>query len=107
MNRAPVLSVCLLTCVLLACGQEQAPSIDALSANPVRLRSLKEQYRAGERDSALCAQVAQADLRRFLSGQAGQGEYQTLADLPAIPPSFDERTAEGQTVAASVQENSP
>ena len=34
--------------------------------------------------------ASQADLRRFFSGKAGPDEYQTLADLPPIPPSFDE-----------------
>ncbi|EML5470881.1 hypothetical protein [Ottowia sp.] len=86
MNRAPVLFACL----LVGCGQQQAPSVDALSANPAWLRSLKEQCRAGQHDGAFCAQVAQADLRRFLSGKAGASEYRTLADLPPIPPSFDE-----------------
>ena len=86
MNWAHVLFACL----LVGCGPQQAPSVDALSANPTRLRSLKEQCRAGQLDGAFCAQVAQADLRRFLSGKAGPGEYQTLADLPPIPPSFDE-----------------
>ncbi|WP_459198339.1 hypothetical protein [Ralstonia pseudosolanacearum] len=86
MNRAPVLFACL----LVGCGQQQAPSVDALSANPVRLHSLKEQCRAGGHGGAFCAQVAQADLRRFLSGKAGPNEYQSLADLPPIPPTFDE-----------------
>ncbi|MHA6878957.1 hypothetical protein [Ralstonia pseudosolanacearum] len=86
MSRAPVLFACLLA----SCSQQQAPSVDALSANPARLRSLKEQCRAGRHDGAFCAQVAQADLRRFLSGKAGASEYRTLADLPPIPPSFDE-----------------
>ncbi|MFH2719513.1 hypothetical protein ABK836_17155 [Enterobacter hormaechei] len=107
MNRAPVLFACLLACVLLAFGPQQAPSVDALSISPARLRSLKEECRAGRRDSALCAQVAQADLRRFLSGQAGPDEYTTLADLPAIPPSFDEPAVESQTVSGSVQEPLP
>ncbi|WP_197346517.1 hypothetical protein [Ralstonia pseudosolanacearum] len=86
MNHAPVLFACL----LVGCGQQQAPSVDALAADPARLRSLKEQCRVGQHDGAFCAQVAQADLRRFLSGQAGASEYRTLADLPPIPPSFDE-----------------
>ena len=53
--------------------------------------------------AARCAQVAQADLRRFLSGEAGPGEYQTLASLPPIPPSFDELADDNR----SGQENSP
>ena len=103
MNLAPVLFVCLLA----GCGQQQAPSVDALSAHPARLHLLKEQCRAGQHDGALCAQVAQADLRRFLSGKAGPSEYQTLADLPPIPPSFDEPTDGSDATALAGQEDSP
>jgi len=103
MNFAPVLFVCLLA----GCGQQQAPSVDALSANPARLHLLKQQCRTGQHDGALCAQVAQADLRRFLSGKVGPSEYQTLADLPAIPPSFDEPADSTEAVASSAQEGSP
>jgi len=103
MNLAPVLFVCLLA----ACGQQQAPSVDALSAHPARLHLLKEQCRAGQHGGALCVQVAQADLRRFLSGKAGPSEYQTLADLPPIPPSFDESAKDGEAVASSGQEDLP
>lgn len=99
MNRAPVLFACL----LVGCGQQQAPSVDALSANPMRLHSLKEQCRAGRHDGAFCAQVAQADLRRFLSGKAGPNEYQSLADLPPIPLSFDEPAEDDE----AGQEDSP
>ncbi|MFY2023430.1 hypothetical protein ACOTD3_22200 [Achromobacter dolens] len=99
MNRAPVLFACLLA----GCGQEQAPSVDVLSVNPARLYLLKGQCRAGRHDGAFCAQVAQADLRRFFSGKAGPGEYQTLGDLPPIPSSFDE-PADGD---APGQEDSP
>ena len=37
-----------------------------------------------------CHTAAEAFRRRFFSGQTGPDEYQTLADLPPIPPSFDE-----------------
>ncbi|HCF7573057.1 TPA: hypothetical protein NIK39_000485, partial [Pseudomonas aeruginosa] len=37
-----------------------------------------------------CRAAAEAFRRRFFSGQAGPDEYQTLADLPPIPPSFEE-----------------
>ena len=103
MNLAPVLFVCLLA----GCGQQQAPSVDALSAHPARLHLLKEQCRAGQHGGALCALVAQADLRRFLSGKAGPSEYQTLADLPPIPPSFDEPAKDGEAVASAGQEDLP
>lgn len=103
MNGAPVL----LACLLAGCGQEQAPSVNALSVNPARLHLLREQCRAGEHDGAFCEQVAQADLRRFLSGQAGPGEYQTLADLPPIPSSFDEPADGSRAIARPGQEDSP
>ncbi|MBF3094006.1 hypothetical protein HKT43_35670, partial [Pseudomonas aeruginosa] len=34
--------------------------------------------------------AAEAFRRRFFSGEAGPDEYQTLADLPPISPSFEE-----------------
>ncbi len=86
MKYAPVV----LALAFLLSGCDRPLSVDSLSTDPSRLRTLRAQCRAGEHDGAFCAQVAQADLRRFLSGQAGPGEYQTLADLPPIPPSFDE-----------------
>ena len=101
MNR--VIALCGFVLLLAGCVQQEAPSVDALSANPARLHALKAPCRAGQHDGAFCAQVAQADLRRFLSGKAEASEYQTLADLPPIPPSFDEPAEEGQAVALSVQ----
>jgi len=68
----------------------QAVSLTPVVADPVRLHALRAQCARGEHDGAFCARVDQADLRRFLSGQAGPDEYQTLADLPPIPASFDE-----------------
>ncbi len=91
MQRAPVLFAFAL--LLAGCGRQQAPSVEALAADPVRLHALRAQCRGGEHDSAFCVQVAEADLRRLLSGQAGPDEYQTLADLPPIPASFDSPTA--------------
>ena len=79
----------------------------ALAADPARLHALRAQCRTGAHDGALCAQVAQADLRRFLSGQAGPDEYQTLADLPPIPPSFDEPADGSAAIALPGQEDSP
>ena len=86
MKNAPVLFA--LTSLLAGC--DRPPAVDALAADPSRLHTLRAQCRAGEHGGTFCAQVAQADLRRFFSGKAGPGEYQTLADLPPIPPSFDE-----------------
>ncbi|WP_186072178.1 hypothetical protein [Burkholderia gladioli] len=87
MNRAPVLFA--FACLLAGCDRPQALSVGALAADPARLHALAAQCRRGEGDGALCARVAQADLRRFLSGQAGPDEYRTLAELPPIPASFD------------------
>ena len=105
MTRAPAL--CGFVLLLAGCGQQEVPSVDALSAHPARLRLLKEQCRAGQHGGALCALVAQADLRRFLSGKAGPSEYQTLADLPPIPPSFDEPADGSAAIALPGQEDSP
>jgi len=91
MQRAPILFA--FACLLAGCNQPQALSVDALAADPARLHALAAQCRRGEHDGAFCARVAQADLRRFLSGQVGPDEYQTLADLPSIPASFDEPIA--------------
>ena len=103
MKNAPVLFA--LTSLLAGC--DRSPAVDALAADPSRLHTLRAQCRAGEHGGAFCAQVAQADLRRFLSGKAGPGEYQTLADLPPIPPSFDEPADGDGTTALPEQEDSP
>lgn len=87
MKRASVLFA--ITCLQAGCDRPHVLSVDALATDPTRLHTLLAQCRRGEHDGAFCAQVAQADLRRFLSGRAGPDEYQTLADLPAIPASFD------------------
>ena len=99
MTRAPAL--CGFVLLLAGCGQQEVPSVDALSADPSRLRLLKEQCRAGQLNGKLRARVAQADLRRFLSGLAGPDEYRTLADLPPIPPSFDEPAEDSNAVATA------
>ncbi len=90
MNRAPVLFF--LACLLAGCDRPQVLSVDALAADPARLHALRMQCDSGENYGALCAQVAQADLQRFLSGHTGPDEYQTLVELPAIPASFDSPT---------------
>ncbi len=87
MNRASVLFA--FAYLLAGCGRPQALSVDALATDPARLHTLRAQCRRGEHDGAFCARVVQADLRRFLSGQTGPEEYQTLIDLPPIPASFD------------------
>ena len=84
--------------VLAGCGWPQQLPVNALAADPARLRA---------QGGTFCAQVAQADLGRFLSGQAGPGEYQTLAELPPIAPSFDEPTDDSGAIALPGQEYSP
>ena len=106
MQRTPVVFAFAVHALVLAgCDQPQRLSVDALAADASRLRALRAQCRAGEHDGVFCTQVAQADLRRFLSGHAGPGEYQTLADLPPIPPSFDEPVdGEAPTLIATTED---
>jgi hypothetical protein len=91
MKHAPILFA--FACLLAGCDRPQTLSVNALAADPARLHALRAQCGRGEHDGAFCAQVAQADLRRFLSGQAQPNEYLTLADLSPIPASFDGSSA--------------
>ena len=94
MKRALVLFA--FASLLAGCDRPQVPSIDALATDPAQLHALRAQCRRGDHDYAFCAQVAQADLRRFLSGRSGPDEYQALTDLPPIPPSFDGSVASAE-----------
>ncbi|HZV58372.1 MAG TPA: hypothetical protein VFF89_11930 [Sphingobium sp.] len=88
-----VLSVSLLVALLAACGKQPADNLaDALAADPVRLKALRAQCVADRQAAGenACRAAAEAFRRRLFSGQTGPDEYQTLADLPPIPPSFDE-----------------
>ncbi|MCZ2104679.1 MAG: EexN family lipoprotein [Burkholderiales bacterium] len=79
--------------LLAACSKQQADNLtDALAADPVRLKALRAQCAADRQATGedACRAAAEADRRRFFSGQSGPDEYQTLADLPPIPHSFDE-----------------
>ena len=108
MQRTPVMFAFAVHALVLAgCDRQQQLPVNALAADPARLHALRAQCRAGAHDGAFCAQVAQADLRRFLSDQAGPGEYQTLADLSPIPPSFDEPADGSGAIALPGQEDSP
>ena len=85
----------LVLCVALlaACGEQPADHLaDALAADPARLKALRAQCAADRQATGedACRAAAEAFRRRFFSGEAGPDEYQTLADLPPIPPSFDE-----------------
>ena len=97
MRCVPVLSVSLLAVLLTACGQssdqQRADDLAAtLAADPVRLKALRARCEADRQAAGedTCRAAAEAFRRRFFSGQTGPDEYQTLADLPPIPPSFDE-----------------
>ncbi|MCX7070094.1 MAG: hypothetical protein NTW01_03735 [Gammaproteobacteria bacterium] len=84
----------LVLCVVLlaACGKQPAGNLaDALTADPVRLKALRAQCAADRQATGedVCRAAAEAFRRRFFSGEAGPDEYQTLTDLPPIPPSFD------------------
>lgn len=94
-----VLALC--AALLAACSEQPATNLaDALAADPVRLKALRAQCAADRQATGedACRAAAEAFRRRFFSGEAGPDEYQTLADLPPIPPSFDE-PADGVTPA--------
>ena len=87
------LSVSLLMALVAACSEQPADNLaDALAADPMRLKALRAQCAADRQTTGedACRAAAEAFRRRFFSGQTGPDEYQTLADLPPIPPSFDE-----------------
>jgi outer membrane murein-binding lipoprotein Lpp len=86
-------SVLVLAALLAACSEQPADHLaDALAADPLRLKALRAQCAADRQATGedACRAAAEAFRRRFFSGQTGPDEYQTLADLPPIPPSFDE-----------------
>ena len=107
------LSVSLLVALLAACSEQPTDNLaDALTADPVRLKALRAQCAADRQATGedACRAAAEAFRRRFFSGQAGPDEYQTLADLPQIPPSFDapaESDDGSESPAASDQEDAP
>ncbi|WP_313275967.1 hypothetical protein [Stenotrophomonas sp.] len=101
----------LVLCVALlaACGEQPADNLaDALAADPVRLKALRAQCAAHPQQvmqttgEDACRAAAEAFRRRFFSGEAGPDEYQTLADLPPIPPSFEE-PADGMAPAVPAE----
>lgn len=82
---------------LTACGP--APStdgIEALAVDPVRLKAVRQQCQADRAQvgEAACQAAAEAFRRRFLAGAAGPDEYTVPAELPPIPPSFDEPSSD-------------
>ena len=104
------LSVAVLAALLAACGKQPADNLtDALAVDPVRLKALRAQCAADGRATGedACRDAAEAFRRRFFSGQAGPDEYQTLADLPPIPPSFDEPADGEAPPLTAVPEDTP
>ncbi|MBP7656770.1 MAG: hypothetical protein KA742_09535 [Pseudoxanthomonas sp.] len=86
-----VLALCVL--MLVACREQPADDLaDALAADPARLKALRTQCAADRQATGedACRAAAEAFRRRFFSSQTGPDEYRTLADLPPIPPSFEE-----------------
>ncbi|HBO5260861.1 TPA: hypothetical protein L4W55_006294, partial [Pseudomonas aeruginosa] len=72
----------------------------ALAADPVRLKALRAQCAAHPQQGMqaagedACRAAAEAFRRRFFAGHTGPDEYGSLAELPPIPPSFDEPAGE-------------
>ena len=110
MRCVHVLPVSLLAVLLTACGQQPAEHLAAtLAADAVRLKALRAQC-AADRQAVgedACRAAADAFRRRFFAGHTGPDEYGSLADLPPIPPSFDERTDGSGAIALPGQEDSP
>ena len=113
MRCALVLSVSVLAALLAACSEQPADNLaDALAADPVRLKALRVQCAADRQATGedACRAAAEAFRWRFFSGRTGPDEYQTLADLPPIPPSFDEPAKSDDISEAPVlpdQEDAP
>ncbi|TMN24215.1 hypothetical protein [Pseudoxanthomonas sp. X-1] len=82
----------LLVLLLVACGQQQTEDLTAvLTADPARLKALRAQCEADRHAAGedACRAAAEAFRLRFFSRNTGPDEYNTLEELPAIPPSFD------------------
>ncbi|MBB4731248.1 hypothetical protein [Xanthomonas arboricola] len=103
-----VLALCVV--LLAACSEQTADNLaDALAADPVRLKALRSQCAADRQATGedACRAAAEAFRRRFFAGQTGPDEHRTLADLPPIPPSFDEPADGGETPASPAPEDTP
>ncbi|MCW0423972.1 hypothetical protein [Xanthomonas sacchari] len=91
----------LLSLVLSACcpsfdPQQSGHLVDDLVSDPARLQALRAQCAADWQSTGeyVCRAVAEALQQRFFAGHTGPDEYRTLVELPSIPASFDEPTAE-------------
>lgn len=112
MGCALALSISVLAALLTACSEPPADNLaDALAADPVRLKALRAQCAADRLATGedACRTAAEAFRRRFFAGQTGPDEYQTLAELPPIPPSFDAPDDGKGSAAAALpsQEDAP
>ncbi len=106
------LSISVLAALLTACSEPPADHLaDALAADPARLKALRAQCAADRQATGedACRAAAEAFRRRFFAGQTGPDEYQTLAELPPIPPSFDAPDDGKGSAAAALpsQEDAP
>ncbi|MFG9472233.1 hypothetical protein ACEPXR_07685 [Pseudomonas aeruginosa] len=102
-------SALLLVVLLTACGKQAADNLaDALADDAVRLKALRAKCAADRQATGedACRAAAEAFRRRFFSGEAGPDEYRTLADLPPIPPSFEE-PADGTAPDLPAPEDTP
>lgn len=90
---AVVTMVAAIAVLVLAGCTPPAPAdgIDALVADPVRLKAVRQQCQANRAKAgdAVCQAAAETFRRRFFAGTAGPDEYRTLVDLPPSPLSFD------------------
>ena len=83
--------------LLAACGEQPADHhVDTLAADPMRLKALRAQCTADRQAAGedACRAATEAFRRRFFAGHTGPDEYNSLAELPPIPPSFDEPAGE-------------
>ena len=100
----------LLPVLLVACSQQPTEDLAAaLAADPVRLKALRAQC-AADRTAAgedACLAAADAFRRRFFAGETGPDEFHTLADLPPIPPSFDEQADGAAPAVPAEPEDTP
>ncbi|RMX05703.1 hypothetical protein D8I35_11000 [Corticibacter populi] len=100
----------LLAVLLTACGQQPAENLtDALAADPVRLKALRAQCAANRLavGEDACGAASEAFRQRFFSGHTGPDEYNSLAELPPIPASFDEPIGDNEAADMPAQEDTP
>ena len=86
----------LLAVLLTACGQQPAETWPTpWPPTPCGSRRCARNARpTGGPWANACRAAAEAFRRRFFAGHTGPDEYNSLAELPPIPASFDEPTGE-------------